>query len=272
MNKKELEQKLVEVDAQLKALGDLNILIQKSSGLPGIIADIEAKRNTIAPFVNDLPLQKTKLNEILSEVGVLKSQLSAGNENVTNLTAKTEELQKKVVDLIDQTKVQLGVAANAKLASTFEQVKSDLIKEKIKFFNWLVGVVVCLVLVTGLIVVWQIYDVGTLYHLSFPIRIALVSPIIYFVVFINREYNRVKHLIEEYTFKAAIARSFEAYREIVQDADSEESEKTLAFILKSITDLYSSPMVNIKNNIRKEQEDVPDILSTTNDILNKTKS
>ena len=166
-----------------------------------------------------------------------------------------------VKGLIEETKVQLGVAASAKLASTFEKVKGELVVDKWKWFKWLVGAVVVLIVATALIVGWQIKDVGTLYQLSFLVKLALTSPFVYFVVFINREYSRTRSLIEEYTFKAAIARSFEAYKELIQDTDSEDAAKTLEFIIKSISDLYSSPMLNIKKHSLKEKENSPDILS-----------
>lgn len=261
MNKRELEQRLVEIDAQLKALGDLNVLVQQSQGLPGLVSDTQTKKTTLETILGEIPIKKTELETLITDTKNLSEQVVTREEEVSALVIKVEELQEKVTQLIDQTKVQLGVAANAKLASTFEQVKTDLNIEKTKMFWWFVGVVSILALATALVVWWQVEESGTLYHLNFPVRIALLSPIVYFVVFINREYNRARNLIEEYTFKAAIARSFEAYREIVQGADSEDSAKTLDFILKSITDLYSSPMVNIKNNGGKEKENTPDMLS-----------
>lgn len=261
MNKRELEQKLIEVDAQLKALGDLNTLVQQSQGLPALVSDTQIKKTNLESVLGEIPAKKTELETLITDTKNLSEQLSTREGEVSELITKTEELKTKVTELIDQTKVQLGVAANAKLASTFEQVKTDLASEKTKMFWWLVGVVAFLAMATGLVVWWQVKESGTLYHLSFPVRIALLYPVLYFVVFINREYNRARNLIEEYTFKASIARSFEAYKEIVQGADSEDSTKTLDFILKSITDLYSSPMVNIKNNGGKEKENTPDIFS-----------
>lgn len=267
MNKKELEQKLIEVNAQLKALGDLNTLVQQSQALPGLVSDTQAKKTSLESVLEEIPQTKNELETLITDTKSLSEQVNARYEEVSGLVTKIGELQIKVTELINQTKVQLGVAANAKLASTFEQVKTDLGGEKKKMFWWLVGVVAFLALSTGLVVWWQVEEAGTLYHLSFPVRIALLSPVVYFVVFINREYNRLRNLIEEYTFKAAIARSFEAYREIVQGADSEDSTKTLDFILKSITDLYSSPMVNIKKNGVKEKENTPDIISQIKDTV-----
>lgn len=267
MNKKELEQKLIEVDAQLKALGDLNVLLQQSRNLPNLISDFQAKKSDIETFLNDLPTRSEELKNLTTGVKNLNEEVTARDSEVSELSEQTKELQKKVEELIEETKVQLGVAANAKLASTFEQVKRELITDKQKWFLWLVGAVGVLIVATVSVVVWQIIDAGTLYKLNFLIKLALTSPFVYFVIFINREYSRTRSLIEEYTFKAAIARSFDAYKEIIQDTDSEDAKETLKFVIGSITDLYSSPMVNIKNNSLREKENSPDILSKARSVV-----
>lgn len=267
MKKKELEQKLIGVDAQLKALGDLNTLLQQSQNLPNLINDVQTKKSNIETLLRDLPTRSEELKNLTAEAKSLIEQVTIRGSEVSELSEQTKEVQKKVEELVEETKVQLGIAANAKLASTFEQVKGELVRDKLRWFWWLVGAVVILIIATASVVVWQIIDVGTLYQLNFLVKLALTSPFIYFVVFVNREYSRTRSLIEEYTFKAAIARSFEAYREIIRDTDSKDAAKTLEFVVKSISDLYSSPMVNIKNNALKEKENSPDILSRARSVV-----
>ena len=90
----------------------------------------------------------------------------------------------------------------------------------------------------------------------------------------NREYSRSKRLKEEYEFKASIARSLEAYKEIIEnlfaDQPGDEYKKKLDFILESIGQLYSSPMRNIKDNelndARVDKKIMP-ILSDIKDIV-----
>lgn len=261
MHKRELEQNLSDISARLRALGDLNVLVQKSQDLPNLVDDIQAEREKLEELLSEIPQKKEELSEITSNIEKTSEEISNHEKKFSEVVSKIDNAQGKVSELIKQTEVQLGIAANAKLASTFEQVKDDLIKDKWKWFNWLLVAVGALIIGTAILVFWQIKTIGTLYHLTFLIKLALTSPFVYFVVFINREYGRTRNLIEEYTFKAAIARSFEAYKEIIQGADSDDATKTLDFVIKSINDLYSSPMVNIKKNSIKEKENSPDILS-----------
>ncbi|MDE2079490.1 MAG: hypothetical protein KGI73_03825, partial [Patescibacteria group bacterium] len=122
------------------------------------------------------------------------------------------------------------------------------------------------------IVAWQVlYEKAALFEVSFLIKIALTSPIVYFIVFINREYGRARNLIEEYAFKAAIARSFEAYKDIIEHIFEAQQPQTyqrkLDFILEAVTDLYSSPMRNIKDNHVHEKENSPDVFSKVHDAV-----
>lgn len=263
MRKEEILQKLTEVEEKLKAFGDLNALIQQGQSLPNLANDLELKKTNIESFLTDLPTRSEELNRLTGEVKSLSEQVATRDVEVSELVTKTEELQGKAEKLVQETQVQLGVAANAKLASTFESVKAGLGEEKEKWFKWLKRAVGVLVVATGGVVWWQVKEVGTLYHLSFPIRLALLSPIVYSIVFVNREYSRVRSLIEEYTFKAAVARSFEAYKEIVQSADSQTPPvRTLEFVIESIKSLYSSPMFNIKSNAHKEKENASEDISS----------
>jgi len=271
MNKKELQQTLTEINQHLTTLGDLNNLVQQGRDLPNLINDAQTKKTNIDSFLNDLPARSEELNRITTEVKNLNEQVATREGEVSDLVERTKELQQKVGEFIKETQTQLGVAANAKLASTFEGVKNELGKEKIKWFWWLVGAVAVLILATAGVVFWQILEKETIFEISFLIKIALTSPIVYFVIFTSREYGRIRNLIEEYTFKAAIARSFEAYKNIIEEIFSDYQVSTyqqkLDFILGAVTDLYSSPMRNIKDNHVKEKENSPDLFSKVNSVV-----
>lgn len=271
MNKKELDAKLNEIQSRLSILGDLNGLIQKGAELPSLVSQAQTTNAAVQQLLPKLSAQQQSLTALTSEISALKEELSGKNSEIDELVQKTNEIQEKTESLKQQTLTQLGLAANEKLSNSFEQVKVELAKEKDKWFNWLVGAVAVLVVGATALAGWQVYEFGTLYHFAFLIKIALTAPLVYFIVFINREYSRTSRLIEEYAFKAAIARSFEAYKEILQDAFVEQQsliyQKKLDFILEAVAGLYSSPMRNVKENMTKEREISPDIFSQLKDHI-----
>lgn len=271
MNKKELDAKVNEIQQQLTLLGDLNALIQKGAELPALVVQVQSTNTAAQELLPKLSTQQQSLKTLTTEISALKAELSTRNGEVEELVEKTNTLQEKTESLKQETLNQLGLAASEKLSNSFEQVKVELVKEKKAWFYWLVSAVAGLVIGAVTLAAWQVYEFGTLYHFAFLIKIALTAPLVYFIVFVNREYSRARSLIEEYTFKAAIARSFEAYKEILQDAFADQQaliyQKKLDFILQAVAGLYSSPMQNIKVNSTKEKEISPDIISQLKDIL-----
>jgi len=254
-----------DIQQKLSALGELNALVQSGAQLPTLVTQAQSTNTAAQALLPKLTAQQQTLEALTKEISDLKDELTTRNEEIVTLAEQTTALQEKTESLKQETLTQLGMAASEKLSNSFEQVKLELVKEKTSWFYWLVGAVVALVFAAGAIAVWQVQDIGTLYHFSFLIKIALTSPLVYFIVFVNREYSRARSLIEEYTFKAAIARSFEAYKEILQGAFVEQQalvyQKKLDFMLEAVGGLYSSPMRNVKANAIKEKDISPDIVS-----------
>lgn len=278
MNKKELEQRIIEIDVNLKALGDLAVLVTSSNEtkikMESLITNIESHEKEI----DAIPEKKEELEALVQEASELKDSITAQQTVIQetqivieSLKTKTEELQKLSLD-------QLGVISNEKLSNSFDKVTGDLKDCNEKWFWWLLGTSIALIVSVLVIVIWQTEVGDTIFEISFLVKIALTSPIIFFEFFINREYSRSQRLIEEYEFKASIARSLEAYKEIIEnlfsDQPGEEYKKKLDFILESIGQLYSSPMKNIRDNEcsgNKTEKIVLKVLSDLKDTVSDVK-
>ena len=253
MNKKELEQKLIEIDAKLAMLGDINSLVvsanEKKQEMESLISSIKTHEETI----DAIPKKRDELNSLIQEVSELNkdvenklSVLEVSKDSLNGLNLKAAEIQQLSLD-------QLGVISNEKLSNSFDKVTDNLKTKNVVWFQWLVGTSMLLMLAIIGIVIWQTLMDGTIFEIGFLVKLSLTSPIIFFEFFINREYSRSQRLIEEYEFKASIARSLEAYKEIIENLfsdrqDGEDYKKKLDFILGSIGQLYTSPMKNIKDN------------------------
>lgn len=267
MNKKALEQERTEIYTRLKDLGDLDVLVKESRDLPALVNDMRDTKVDFDNLVNDLPKIRLEFENLNNEFIQFKEQFRDHKNDIRNSLEEIKASQEKTDELRNETMAQLGLASNAKLAHTFEGVKKELMDGKNNWFAWLVGAVIALVVITAVIIWWQFQESSTIYELNFLVKLALTSPFVYFVVFVNREFSRARALIEEYTFKAAISRSFEAYKDIVHATDSEEAKITLDFIVSSIKSIYSSPMENIKSTNMKQKENSPDPFSKISDKI-----
>ncbi len=274
MKTKEVQQKLLDIDQSLKSLGDLSALIQSFNEqkhvIDALIAEVQAQKANI----DAIPQKKEELEALVAEVTKLREDTLV-QQTLTEETKKTVDILKdKSEDIHNLSLQQLGVISNEKLSNSFDRVKDDLKNDNEKWFKWLVGTSIVLLFSVIVIVIWQVAKGDTIFEISFLVKLALTSPIIFFEFFVNREYSRSKRLKEEYEFKASIARSLEAYKEIIEnlfaDHQGEEYKKKLDFILESIGQLYSSPMRNIKDNeLNDERADkkITPILSDVKDIV-----
>lgn len=284
MKKIELEQKLNNIETKLTQLGDLNSLItnfeNQKQQFNSVIQSVNAQQQNI----DQIPIKKTELETLILEVKTLQEKLSQNLEESEDFKSEIEELEKKIEETDTLTREQLGVISNEKLSNSFDLRSTNLINDKKRWFKWLVGSTVFLLAVICLVVFWQTEQGDSIFEISFLVKIALTSPIIFFEFFVNREYSRAQELLEEYQFKASVARSFEAYKEIIESSFPDQigtkdfSQKKLDFILKTIDSLYVSPMENIsKNNekglSKKESNsllvDVRNIVSDVRGIVSK---
>jgi hypothetical protein len=256
MNKKDLENKIIEVDQQLKSFGDLSVLIQdfnsKKQNAEVLITEMQNQKPKFDEFSISLPEKEKIFMELVTSIGILKKETAEQKEESQKVKEKLFEIQKKTEEINIISLEQLGKISNEKLSNSFDKVKSDLKISNGKWFWWLLGTSILLLVSIVGIVIWQTKQGGSIFEISFIVKIALTSPIIFFEFFVNREYSRSQRLIEEYEFKASIARSLEAYKEIVvglfDEKEGDEFKKKLDFILDAIGSLYSSPMANIRNN------------------------
>ncbi|HAT74053.1 MAG TPA: hypothetical protein DCS08_03540 [Candidatus Moranbacteria bacterium] len=260
MNKKELEQKLNETEQKLQSLGDLSALIQdfnsKKQEMEALILSVQNQKTQFDEFSNSLPEKQKTLHDLLESIEILKNELNGREEKNKIAEEKLLEIQLKTNEINNLSLEQLGKIANEKLSNSFDNVKKELKNSNKKWFGWLLGTSILLLASVVLIVFWQTKQGDSIFEISFLVKIALTFPIIFFEFFVNREYSRSQRLIEEYEFKSSVARSLEAYKEIVvglfDEKEGDEFKKKLDFILEAIGGLYSSPMANIKNNGIKE--------------------
>lgn len=261
MKKAELEAKLNEINESLRLLGDLNSFAtqakETSSQAKNLLDSTQEVKTQIEQFSADIDKKKQDIESVAHTASEYQTVIERQKEMISGLEKKHQELIQKNEEIKKETESQLGIISNEKLANSFATEATKLEIEKSKWFWYFFGASITLALVVVGIIVWQVVHEGTLFSLSFLSRIPISAPFIYFVVFANLQFGRTRNLIEEYTFKASVARSFEAYRLIIEGAfaDDEKIGNTakLEFIIAAIKDLYSSPMRNIKEHSSDEK-------------------
>ena len=278
MTKKEYEDKIGNIETKLKQIGDLddlfNIVTSKNSKFQEIVQKASEQEENI----NQIPIKKEEFEKIFKELEISKDATEKNLEIIKDLENKNTESNKKLEEILELSREQLGIISNEKLSNSFDIRSVKLIEEKEEWFKRLLITTLVLVIAIIAVVIWQTAAGYSIFEISFLVKLALTSPVIFFEFFISKEYSRSQELLEEYQFKASVARSFEAYKEIIENSFSNKDEtgdkgfeeKKLDFILETVRSLYISPMKNINENrenkisLKSVKTDLSNILSVLN--------
>ena len=87
--------------------------------------------------------------------------------------------------------------------------------------------------------------VSQVYNAAFYLKLSISIPLVYAIAFCNVQYSRERRLEEEYAFKSSISISLDPYQrlvgELVDKTKPEEISKYTAFIIDSVTKVFTSP-------------------------------
>ena len=250
---KSLEEKLPEGVTPEGALAQISENITKAKNLSG---EAETITQSIRSQKQEIDQTKTNVDSIETALEEQKTTLLSDKEDFEKFRKSFEETQNKTKELQTETETQLGLVSAEKLANSFNDEAEKLKTSTAEWFSRVKWTSIVLVLAVIGIAWWQLSTSKTIFELSFLIRATLTTPIIWFLYFSAHNYNEEKSLLDHYLFKAAVARSFEAYRQLLrsqfegyESADGEESnkltdvqEREIEFILATIKGIYSSPI------------------------------
>ncbi len=289
MNKKQLEELVKQINDKI---GNVEELTQKAQVSSQVLTDASA-------LLQQLKQQQQVVESVTQGVNEISSNVKQHYENIKNssdvATKYTDEIEKQKKDndelvknikqLTERSEVllrtsddQLGRISSQVLANSFQGEGGKLDESVQKWFSWLWATTLGLLIIAGVIVFIQLHGGGDLLEYGFLVKIALTSPVIYFITFLANQYSREKKLLEEYRFKATIALSFEAYRKLLREEvaalqinDEKKQERVLDFIVESVSNIYSSPMKNISENKHSKKDTVDEVnasqISTIREIV-----
>ena len=138
-------------------------------------------------------------------------------------------------------------ATGYSLFHSFQKRQLDIAKGKRLWGYALFGLVLVSLTMSG-IFIWSLQYVKV-YNAAFYMKLSISVPLIYAIAFCHSQYSRERRLEEEYAFKSNISISLEPYQKLVgQMVDKtkpEELSKYTAFIIDSVTRVFTSPTEHI---------------------------
>lgn len=246
-----------KIGEDLKQVQDLS---QKASALLATIqqnesVSIQQVASTKTGNAEVLALAQ-KIKEFHGQIDQYREKITTTGEDAKNTIqknkAETEELVSALSQLENQIRVQIQKATGYSLFHSFQTRQEELAKSK----RYWAGALVTLVAASLALSIFVI-NTTTAFDVAFFIKLSLSLPIIYAITFCTVQYSRERKLEEEYAFKSNISISLIPYQELVDKlvdkAQPTERQKYAAFIIDSVTKVFTSPTDKIFESGEKQK-------------------
>ncbi len=116
---------------------------------------------------------------------------------------------------------------------------------------------------------------GTSFAIAALLEFGVALPLAYSAIFFHAQHSKTREYLEEYAFKALVARSLDTCRKILKEdigekIDAVEEKKYLDFVIGSMKNLYTPPREIIsKHPVRNEDEIKVGVVEKLGDVFKK---
>lgn len=229
---KETKEELDELQADMETVADE---IRTSN-----TASSDAKDKTLA--------YKAKVEAFVEEIGEHQKQIEkqdaefkAFQTTLDENSTKQQQYLSEAHKLIEKSKLALSYTTSVGLSSSFDaQCKEIKGWKSFKLWSWLVAAAIGVIGVIC-IGVWLIYgnhhaNDGNVTSMWLQIigKISMIPLLVTTIVFCANQYGKQKNLLEDYSYKLALAKSMVAFSEELREKDSERYKEYLSTVLNEI--------------------------------------
>ena len=238
------------------------------------------ERMAQAESTQELKLQEqlnasgTKHNALLTENSsstetALKDFALKSQEALDSNQAKFTDLVKNLDELEGRIRESIERATGHSLFHSFQKRQLDVAKSR-KMWAYALGAMVVLSLTASALFLYYLSRFQGPYNAAFYLKLSISIPLIYAIAFCNLQYSRERRLEEEYAFKSNISISLDPYQrlvgELVDKNKPEELAKYTAFIIESVSKVFTSPTEPIFDDRRKDVTAVQKLLKSLGDL------
>jgi hypothetical protein len=189
-------------------------------------------------------LREVKFKEIETEARKANAEVEAiGSASIEGNDAELKRLTSELEALEGQIRESIKRATGYSLFHSFQKRQEDLATAK-DFWAKALGATLLISLVASGFFIWSLQFVHE-YNAAFFLKLSISLPIIYTIAFCNLQYSRERNLEEEYAFKSNISISLDPYQQLVRRAvdagNPEEASKYTAFLIESVSQVFTPP-------------------------------
>lgn len=243
------------------------------------IASSEAKTKTIA-CKDEVEEFVEEINNHQKRIDKQSAQFESFKETLDNNIAEQGKYLNEALNLIEQSKLALSYTTSVGLSASFDaQCKSLRGCRGYKLWGWLIASAVSIISVIC-IGVWLINgnhqaingDVTSMW-MQIIGKISMIPLLVTATVFCANQYSKQKNLLEDYSYKLALARSMVAFSEELREKDPEKYREYLA---KVLSEIHQDPLrhrvdPNAKKNSSGIEKGMDNVLKAAESLVKLSK-
>lgn len=216
--------------------------------LGNVAAEIRTLNRTSSEAKVQIIAYKDEVEDFVDEIGEHQKQIEKQDAQFEKFkttleenSSKQQEYLAEACNLIEKSKLALSYTTSVGLSSSFDaQCKEIKGWKSFKLWSWLVASAVGVIGVIC-IGVWLIYgnhhaNDGNITSMWLQIigKISMIPLLVTTIVFCANQYGKQKNLLEDYSYKLALAKSMVAFSEELREKDSERYKEYLSTVLNEI--------------------------------------
>ncbi len=241
----------LEDSKELPEVVDENIenLKLEASNLATLLSTSQTYADSIETYYTTWAATKEKIDEELIDAKKQNKLLKVYSEESENLKQSLESELIRSKSLLDDARQTLDIVTNSALSSVFKTRSNDR-KESRKKWGWGVTVAILLFIASVAYTVLELAE-DLKDENDFTVwilKLALVTPFIYILFFVTRQYTHERDLEEKYAFKSLVSQTIQNNTKLLRDefmqqddANPEVELKIVDFTIESLRGIYREP-------------------------------
>lgn len=255
-------------ESEQQAAASLKVVQSSQEVIAGQLATTTASAGEISS-------QEKKIKEFSQEIDQYRTSINQTTESAGATVKKNDEDVKKVMDelkkLKEQIKEQLEQATGYGLFGSFQTRQNAVARAKMLWAIAIVGLLLLSVAAT----IWVATSTTDFKATAFYIKLSLSIPLVFAIGFCAVQYSTERQLEEEYAIRSNISFSLIPYQGLVEKLvnmeDAAEKAKYTAFIIESITKVFTSPTEKVFKSSEKSSKSLKEMAMMVKSMLRAAK-
>ncbi len=214
---------------------------------------------TIESYKDTIESNKERINNLLTSSEKLKKEIDNLIKNGETASTTLSKNEDKNIRLLTEIEKTLADANRLSMAGSFKERKEELVKTQ---RGWQLIFIISIIIIVSISTYFFLPQFlgETNQWDSVPLKISIISPLIWLAWFAARQYGFALKVKEDYAFKYASAMAYEGYSKETQKVDPQLEKVLLEFSLYNMA-LNPIRLYNKKDENASPIEESLNILS-----------